>query len=293
MTIEAIDVDIPCRDGVILAGKLYQTVAEPEMVVTIHAATMIAQTYYTKFAAYLASQKAAVLTYDYRGVGLSRRGPLRELDAGFSTWAEFDVDAVLRWQAETYPNASRFLVGHSFGGQALGLVESANLLTGAVLVAAQGGCLHFISPAIERYKAALWLRGLGPLTAALVGYGAASWFKIGEDIPKRTMDEWRKWTVLENYFFDDPELKAAERYARPEIPVLAIGLTDDPWGPAEAIHLIADRLVHCDVEFRQYGPADANGQPVGHIGLFRSRHQDTLWPKLWAWMVEHAKSKVA
>jgi predicted alpha/beta hydrolase len=36
------------------------------------------------------------VTFDYRGTGSSRRGPLREVDADILTWARLDTTAALR-----------------------------------------------------------------------------------------------------------------------------------------------------------------------------------------------------
>ncbi|MFX7816485.1 alpha/beta fold hydrolase, partial [Acinetobacter baumannii] len=84
------------------------------------------------FASYLAHRGCAVLTYDYRGIGDSRQPAmvgynqpksLVGFKASMSDWAAQDVTAAVRWRRERYHGLPLAYVGHSFGGQALGLIE--------------------------------------------------------------------------------------------------------------------------------------------------------------------------
>ncbi len=88
---------------------------------------------YRGFAGYLAGRGCAVLTYDYRGTGDSRqKSPVgynqsRSLvgfKASMSDWAALDVTAAVAWMRGRYKNLPLNYIGHSFGGQVLGLLPT-------------------------------------------------------------------------------------------------------------------------------------------------------------------------
>ena len=101
--------------------------------VLINSATAVPRKIYRGFAAYLARRGCAVLTYDYRGIGDSRQQAmvgynqpksLVGFKASMSDWAALDVTAAVRWMRERYNTLPLTYVGHSFGGQALGLLAN-------------------------------------------------------------------------------------------------------------------------------------------------------------------------
>ncbi|MFK3742325.1 alpha/beta fold hydrolase [Pseudomonas psychrophila] len=252
-------------------------------VVQINPATAVTERMYFPFAQFLAENGFTVITYNYRGVG--RDGPHpKDVKSGFTTWADNDVEAVTQWASEHYPGLAHMAVGHSFGGHAIGLCASSRTLSAAVTICSQAGCLRFIKPGMERLKVSILLKLIGPLAAKLLGYVPGRRLGLGEDLPANVMLEWSRWTSLRHYFFDDPSVNAAARFARPSIPILALGFNDDPWAPAQAIDLMMGHLTGCTVERRQLGPEDSDGSAVGHLGFFRKRHANALWPIVADWL---------
>ena len=70
-------------------------------------------------------------------------------------------------------------------------------------------------------------------------------------------------------------------FARPAIPVLAMGFADDLWATPTVIDLLVGQLVNCQTELRQIQPQQG---AIGHMGFFRRKHQHTLWPALADWL---------
>lgn len=279
---------IRCADGFTLQATLHASQSAAKGLVLLNPATAVTERLYAPFARHLAAQGFHAVTYNYRG--MQQGAAAKNVQAGFSTWADQDVEAVTRWAAEQNPTLPLLAVGHSFGGHAIGLCESSKLLKGAVMITTHAGCLRFVSPLGERLRVTAMLKAIGPLCARTLGYVPGKKLGIGEDLPGQVMLEWSRWTSLPRYFFDDPRMNAVERFSRPRMPVLSIGFNDDPWAPSEAVDLVSGHLIGCAVERRQYGPEHSRNQAIGHMGFFRDRHADTLWPEVTAWLHHHAQS---
>lgn len=115
------DTGIAARDGYALAATVFAPAVAPTCAVLINSATAVPRKIYRGFATYLAEQ---VLTYDYRGTGGSRPPSLRGFQVRMRDWAALDVTAAIDHMRAVWPQLRLVAVGHSFGGQALGLAPN-------------------------------------------------------------------------------------------------------------------------------------------------------------------------
>ena len=185
------DITVPATDGYPLAATLFLPRGAKRHAVLINSATAVPRKLYRGFAGYLAKRGCAVLTYDYRGTGDSRQQALTGYNqpkslvgfkASMSDWAEQDITAAVAWMRERYKALPFAYVGHSFGGQALGLLPNNSEISRALFIAAQAGYWKLMASP-ERYRVYAMLNLIGlPLTRAL-GYmpGKAG---LGMDLPK-------------------------------------------------------------------------------------------------------------
>lgn len=262
----------------------------------LHPATAVTQRYYEAFARYLLELGLNIVTYDYRGTGRSRPANLRGFNVSMSDWMDGDVGAVTRWAAARFPALPMLAVGHSVGGHALALSEATNSLRAAVLVASHAGVTATISGIAERIKVRIIMRVLAPMLCALLGYMPGSRLGLGEDLPRDVMLQWSRWTTLPRYFFDDPAMDAARRMARVQIPLLVLGFDDDPWANPGAIGTLIAPLANAQIERHQIAPRDVDLPAIGHMGFFRKRSAEHLWPRVGSWLLgqlEHADGRVA
>ncbi|WP_323120285.1 alpha/beta hydrolase family protein [Burkholderia alba] len=277
-------VQFPAADGYPLHGTLWHPPGDARACVLIHPATAVPERLYFGFAQYLAERGFAALTYNYRGIGASRPAQLGRLDARMRDWADLDVEAATGWARRRFPDLPLLAVGHSFGGHAIGLCDATRHLQAAVLVASHAGSTRLIRSRMERLRVRLMMRVIAPLACRLFGYMPGRYLGLGEDLPAGVLREWARWTESPRYFFDDPTLDAPGRFERHSLPLLVIGLDDDPWGTPAAIDLLASYLKRAKVERRQIDPRAAGGGPIGHMGAFRSRPGKVLWPDIAGWL---------
>jgi predicted alpha/beta hydrolase len=279
---------IPARDGFGLAASVYEGAggARPEAVVLVSSATAVRRRYYDRFARFLAGEGFAVVTYDYRGIGDSRPAELRGFPAAMHEWGEKDLSGVIDWVDATWPDAPLLVVGHSAGGQVVGLAES-NTRVGALLgVAAQSG--HWrLWPAPRRYRMALLWYGVVPALTRLVGY-LPRWAGIAEDLPAGVALEWAKWCRTPGYLAGgDGEVRRAG-FARLTCPVRAYSFADDPYAPRAAVDALLDLYASAPREHRHLAPADLDVPAIGHFGFFRESFRDTLWREAADWLRQRA-----
>src|ERR1700748_3264830 len=127
------DITIPAADGYPLAATLFLPRGTKRHAVLVSPATAAPRKISRGCASYLAHRGCAVLTFDYRGIGGSRQRAVEGYNqpkslAGFKAdmadWALLDVKAAVAWMRERYHNTPLGYVGHSFGGQVLGLLPN-------------------------------------------------------------------------------------------------------------------------------------------------------------------------
>jgi predicted alpha/beta hydrolase len=285
------DIAFSATDGYPLGATLFLPRGVKRNAVLINSATAVPRKVYNGFARYLAGRGCAVLTYDYRGTGDSRQKSLTGYNqprslAGFKTsmsdWALLDTTAAVGWMRGRYKDLPLAYVGHSFGGQALGLLPNNTEISRALFVAAQAGYWKLMAFP-ERYRVYAMLNLVGmPLTRA-IGY-APGWSGLGEDLPKGVFTQWVKWVNSKRYMFDDPDLKALENFPKYHGALRALCISDDPWATRPAVELLCSAFTSIKPEIVTITPAEAKAAKIGHFGFFRPEHRDTLWRGAAEWL---------
>ena len=285
------DITFPARDGYLLGATLFLPRGAKRHAVLINSATAVPRKIYKGFAGYLARRGCAVLTYDYRGTGDSRQKALVGYNqpkslvgfkASMADWAALDVSAAVAWMRERYRTLPLGYIGHSFGGQALGLIPDNAEVSRALLIAAQAGYWKLMA-APERYRVYAMLNFVGIPLTRLLGY-APGWSGIGEDLPKDVFLQWTDWVMSKRYMFDDPNLPALKNFANYKGAMRALCLSDDPWATRPAVELLCSGYTSAKPEIITVRPADAGVSKIGHFGFFRPEHRDTLWRGAAEWL---------
>ena len=285
------DISFPGTDGYLLAASLYLPRGARRHAVLISSATAVPRKIYKGFASYLASRGCAVLTYVYRGVGDSRpksavgRSQPRSLvgfEASMSEWAARDVTAAVAWMRERYRTLPLSYVGHSFGGQALGLIPNNTEVSRALLIAAPAASWRLMASP-EGYRIYFIMNFVGTPLTRLLGY-APGWCGIGQDLPKGVYLQWARWVASRRYMFDDPELPALANFANFRGALRALYFSDDLWATQPAVELLCAGFTATTADITAVTPADAGTAEIGHFGFFRPEHRDQLWPGASEWL---------
>ena len=93
---------IPVNEGGFLAATIWER-SDAKAIVLLHPATAVVQGFYKGFAEYLFNRGFNVLTYDYRGTGLSKSGLVRTYRVSMSDWIDQDVGCITAWAKAHFP----------------------------------------------------------------------------------------------------------------------------------------------------------------------------------------------
>lgn len=271
-------------DGYPVRGSIWHGGQGP--VVVIHAATAVRARYYARFAHWLAGLGATVLTFDYRGIGASKNGSLRELDAGWIDWGVLDAEAVQSYAARRWPDRPMTAVGHSIGGFALGLPRTSARLERIVTVGAQFAYWRDYAPAYRRGMYLKW-HVFMPAVTRLFGYFPGERLGWLEDVPAGVVRDWsRMGPRFEKSVVaaQDPD-DLAKRHSATRGRLLAIGLTDDPYGTDAAITRLLGYYSSAARTHLRIAPEDIAVPEIGHFAFFNTRFEGTLWPIAGKWLL--------
>ena len=275
------------RDGHTLCAYRFDPDGPAKANVIIAAAMAVPQSFYAAFARYLATRGYTAWTFDYRGIGESLTGSLREVKADLSDWLIKDYDALLHKAGEESPQRPVFVVGHSFGGQVAPLLPSRERLSGLVNIAVGSGSMRHIRPRIRRSAPLMW-HVLAPLFCPIFGYFPGARLGVIGDLPSGAMFQWRRWCLTPDYLLPG-EPGAREAYASADYPVLALNFADDEMLLEDGSRLIHGAYRKRSVDYRLLEPAQYNLPRIGHFGFFKPQSEAALWPLGIEWLDREAR----
>jgi predicted alpha/beta hydrolase len=277
--------NIRCPDGRELAASWF---AAADAIgrrggLLISSATGFPQTFYFKIAAYAAARGYDTLVYDYRGMGWSAPPDLSTETTRMSDWGLIDMRAALEVVAERARGVPLATLGHSVGGQFLGLLSNHSLARAHVQVATSVGYWRW-ERAPFKYLAWWFWRVHGPLMLAFKGYVPTGGGWSGLPLPRGVYEEWKRWCLRTDHFGPDLRTYLTDNvFDDIRAPLLNIGLDDDPIATRRTVAELAKFFPNAAYESRWYSPRDAGG-PLGHGGFFSSRCTQTLWRPTFDWI---------
>ncbi|HUQ10184.1 MAG TPA: alpha/beta fold hydrolase [Steroidobacteraceae bacterium] len=287
------------RDGRVLAAHWFDAIdrrsenaASRRGAVVINGATGFPQTFYFKLAHYLSERGYDTLVYDYRGMGQSAlggmgqsaRGDLSAETALMSDWGRFDMPAALDAIADRAQGRPVITLGHSIGGQFLGLLPNHARACAHVQIATSVGYWRW-EGAPFKYLAWWFWRVHGPVLLAIKGYVPTGGGWSGLPLPRGVYEEWRRWCLRPAHFGPDlATYLSGNFFGEIRAPVLTVGFTDDPIATRRTVAEINKFFPNVQRESRWYSPTDAGVKHIGHEGFFSVKHRDTLWQPVVDWI---------
>lgn len=279
------NVSIPATDGYPLAAMVFEPRESPCGLVVVNSAVGVRQSYYARFASYLAGEGFRVVTYDYRGIGRSAPEKLRGFDGRMRDWGQRDFPGVLEWCRGNAGADRVWVVGHSVGGQILGLAPNNEMVRGLIAVCTQHTWWRHWPAHRQPGFAFLWYVMMPTVTRAL-GYFPSSRVGLGEDLPKGIALEWAQWARSPGHTVGAIGEHVRAGYENYTGSILAYSFADDSFAPRRATDRLLDVYRSAKKEHRHVLPGDI-GRSVGHFGFFREECRDPLWRETADWLKGH------
>ena len=274
-------IKIKCSDGVELTAIILVPDGTPKAVIQINSATATAKEYYLSFAQFLTENGFVACVFDYRGVCESTpEGGLRNCKYDYMMWGQLDMPAVLDYLDDLFPNLPKLIMGHSVGGQEVGLMPNHHKIKGMVTFATSVGYWNFM-PLGYRLQTHFFFQILTPISNFLFGYVAAKRLGLMEDLPKQVVLDWRNWCSVPEYFFNEKyNADSAQKgfFQDLTFPIQVYWTTDDPMSNARAIPMFWKHVQSSGgIKIDCIKLSDIGEKAIGHFGFFRRKYKNSLW----------------
>ena len=282
MSVTETHLQIPAKDGFLLSATLFEPDPSTQRkgVIQLNSGTGIPRSLYANMVRFLADSGYTAVIYDYRGIGGSKPKSLKHFSAFIRDWGQLDMVGVLEWVNDHYPTERKILIGHSTGGQMVGLMENNDLLDRFILIASSTGYWKDMSKPYKWLMPPLWLLYI-PLSIHLMGYANAKKFRHGENLPAGVALEWRKWCINPQYF--EPEFGkslAPLYFDQINIPLTSYQVSEDPIANATTANKLLTYYVNADVNVKKIEPSAFQVDKIGHTGFFSRKFRMSLWQDL-------------
>lgn len=279
--------ELTAADGVRLTGHWWRLEgASPSTTVIINPATGVHSRYYHRYAAYLAENGFSVLTYDYRGIGLSRPESLKGSTFTWRQWGEQDFDAALRHALQQDQTGRVLVVGHSIGGFLPGYSPAVGRVSAILSVGGQYGYWGDYLPA---RRLPLFLKWHVAMPAITLAFGHFPGKRLGwlEDLPKGVAYGWglQQGRAEQGLTREAAEVMC-DRFATATGPILSVAMSDDEIATPKAIDRAMRYYRRAPVTKVLLAPEDLGFAQVGHFDLFHARHRDGFWRETLAFLRE-------
>jgi len=281
-----IDIKITCADKLLIAATSFTPTQVIKGAVLVAPATGIKRQFYASFAAHLAKHGYGVMTFDNRGIGGSLIGTVKNCNASLQCWGEQDLPAAFEQLKQAFPNTRYHLIGHSAGGQLVGLMPNASELSSIFNYGCSSGSMKNM-PLPHQLKARFFMNFFIPMSNALFGYTKSHWLDMGEPLPKNVAKQWQTWCNGSGY------VKVAfgktihkHFYNELETPSMWVNAADDYIANDKNTDDMLSIFKKLPFNKLTISAKDHDLDEIGHMKFF-SRKSKILWEYPLNWLAEH------
>lgn len=249
--------------------------AGSDKIIIIASAAGVLQSFYKKIAEFFQNNNISTITFDYTGIGKSLQVNIENENSNLTGWGNRDLESVIDLTSVTFPNHKIILLGHSIGGQLIGLAPSSYMTNKIILVGAQSGYWKFWKGFA---KIKMWINWhlLVPLLLKGFGYLPSKKFSRMESLPKNVAEEWAKWCRSSDYLFASFSYNHLY-FEEIECDITSISIDDDSFAPKKAVEWLTHKFSNASVKWLHFIPKNCKASKIGHFSLFTETFRDSIW----------------
>ncbi len=276
------EISFIAEDGFKLNGAVFSAIGSSDnsnRVLIIGSAFGVPYQYYKHIAGFLAEQGMAVLVFDYRGISHSKHGNMATNRILMQHWGQLDLEAAIQFVQSEYQPKNISYLGHSAGGQIIGLAPSSHAFD-KIIIAASGVGAWRLWPGVQKYAlAAIWYLVFPVVMAFQFGDFFKSRFLGPIPVPKTAVKQWLTWARSREYLFSPEHGLELSGYKRIDADILGITISDDWYAPKEARDGLLKHYPNANKEVLNISPKSLERKSIGHFGLFKKKQEikDGIW----------------
>lgn len=274
-------VSITTSDNYSLTATVFEPEVSIDKLLLVNSATGVRQQTYYDFAQFFAQKGFTVITYDYRGISLSKPEKMKGFEANMRLWGNTDYKAITDYIQKEYPHHQKYLIGHSVGALILGMNPDSEIFEKFSFVATQHTYFGHLKFSVKLMS----LLGFGiyqPIITRLKGYFETQLINLGESLPKGVSDDWR--TLILHKKSINKLLEKTPNFSRNlKQEVLYLHMEDDDWITEKGMELLMQQTFsEMKPTYRTVKVSESIGEKIGHVNFFRKKHQQ-LWEIVFDW----------
>jgi predicted alpha/beta hydrolase len=247
--------------------------------IVIASAMGVTQQYYQDMANWLVEQGYAVLTFDCRGMGESKTQALKHYQCDILDWASQDYSAALQFVIDQQSTAPIYWVGNSLGGQIFPLIDNIEQVVKVITFSAGTGYWKHNAPALRKKVPFFWFF-IVPIATTLFGYFPGKKIGIIGDLPKKVIFQWRRWCLHPDYCVGVESAEIKAKFQQVDVPLTSFFFTDDEMLSLTNIRDLHQLFGNTNKSLLEITPQSVDEKRIGHLGFFRNKFKENLWPKI-------------
>lgn len=272
------NITIICTDNYPLSARFYPAQTQkPSTAILICPATGITKIFYDALAQWLTSQGHPVLTFDFRGIGESLHGKLKDSNASIQDWGQLDIPAAIDTLLQKTNKDRVTLIGHSAGGQLLGITPNHAKVEKLIAIAGSTGHVKGLKGRTKTL-APLMFKVIFPVSNAFRGYGATKFLGMGENLPKNVAKQWAQFCSKPGYVINAIGQTIFEDFHKEvNTPITVLWASDDEIATEANVKDLLRLYPNADTHMIEIVPKQYEHHSIGHMQMFKKSHQN-IWP---------------
>ncbi|QUM75896.1 alpha/beta fold hydrolase [Moritella sp. 24] len=276
-------VEIKTTDGYQLAASEFIPTKCNGRVIIINGATGVLRKYYKPYAEFLCAQGFTLVTYDFRGIGDSKKASDNAKPASMVHWGQLDMDAVLTWAKAQYPTLKMSGVGHSIGGQLLGMTPDNNRYESFLNIAAQQ--IHWKNWVLkDQPLSVVFFFCVLPLFYGL-NKGLPKWVLGSEYLPKNVIRDWSRFG-RKPFYTDEQGNELHDGYHQYTGNMRFYAMADDNrFSPPSCVKALQRHFKNAPSDMVVVEPKQVGMKSIDHFGFFKRSMAESVWQETSDWLL--------
>ncbi len=249
-------------------------------VLIIAPAIGVARNFYREIAYYFYNLSYSVIYFDYHGM-LDQKSFSNNYYLKLSDWGYKDIDAVIQFALNKFPDKELYFLGHSIAGQVFPLAKSSSKIKGAFFVASQNASYKNWNGALK-LKVNIFWHILIPVYTKIYGYLPAFVYGGKYDLHKFIAKDWARWGKNKNGILG-VETSAFMKYKDINLPIKFLSFSDDKMlAPLKSVEHLYDSYGSPYKLHEHIRPEKVGLDEIGHFNFFKKKCA-FLWPNIDFW----------